>query len=132
MNIDELKTKLSEAKRFTSTVDSFIENNTAFIKKHDVRLTGFNTIVISSRDYSTVKQILRYMRKATGDQFKLINSFYSGSMIFVWESGFFNVWYYCDPDKIPAELMPSDNCEVIEYEEQAQKSYRISCKVGEK
>lgn len=127
--VDGLKTKVSEFKRFTSTVDSFIENNKPFINKHDVRMTG-NSVIISSYDYDKTKQIIKYMRRSTGHQFKFKHSFYCDSMIFVWESGFFQIWFNCDPENVPAELMPSKDCTVEKQIRPEQVDYRIVCKVG--
>ena len=72
--------------------------------------------------------VFKTLKKGISESLAYEHDFYScGRMIFTWDMGFMKIWFECEPDLIPSELLPSDKCRIKEYTTEAEKRYTIVC-----
>lgn len=82
-----------------------------------------------SGNYENLLLLLKLLRNK-GQKLSFKMAWSSGSrMMFSWEDeeSDVEVWFCCDPEKVPKVLLPSENCVVVAIDDAPSKSWRIVC-----
>lgn len=126
--------QLTESKEQFKSLDNLIETS-EYLRDFKNSRIGFDgnipkIILEVMYDYPEFVKIIKEVKKISKD-LKFNHNFFScGVMIFTWESDLIKLWFQCNPEEIPSELMPSSSCEVIKIERTIEESYQIVCDVS--
>lgn len=90
---------------------------------------GQRQLIVRTYSYPQLLDMLKLANKILPGKMEFdMNWFSAPHMIFAWGQEWLKIWFDCEPEQIPPQLMPSETCKV-EVEERIEKDYRLVCEV---